>query len=144
MVPKVEELMSRKVYEIDGAKSVQKGAEEMARLGIGSLLVTHDGAYVGMITEVDIIRKVVAEKRRPTDVRINEVMTSPLITIKSDQSIIEGNGLMEAKNKRHLAVTQSGKVVGVVSVRDFLRPLYMKEDADKVIKQSGGFNYSGN
>ena len=46
---------------------------------------------------------------------------------------------MEAKNKRHLAVTKSGKVVGVASVRDFLHPLYLKEDAEKVIKQASGF-----
>ena len=100
----------------------------MTQLWIGSLLVKREGSYVGMITEVDIIRKVMSKRRRPSTVSIEEVMSSPLITIEADESIVEANRLMESHNIRHLAVTRSGKVVGVVSIRDFFQALTVKKE----------------
>ncbi|MFQ5597449.1 MAG: cyclic nucleotide-binding/CBS domain-containing protein [Nitrospiria bacterium] len=139
MIPNVETLMTKQVHAIESAKSVQEAAEAMARLGIGSLLVTHGGSYIGMITEVDVVRKVVAKKRNPSDLVVRDVMASPLISIQSKQSILEANGLMEEMNVRHLAVTRNNRVVGVVSVRDFLHPLTVNEKAGRIEKKASGF-----
>jgi CBS domain-containing protein len=131
MFPTVEDLTSKKIYSIQPRKSVLEAAEEMARKEIGSLVVKHEESYIGIITEVDIIRKVVAKRHDPATLFVETVMTSPLITIEADRSVVEANDVMEQKKIRHLGVTKNGVVIGLVSVRDFLHPLYLK--------QAGGF-----
>jgi len=130
MIPTIQTLMSKSLSAIDAAKSVEEAAEQMARLRTGSLLVRRDDDFVGMITDVDIVRKAVAKRLKPSRLRVEEVMSAPLITIRTDQSILEANALMEKHHLRHLGVTQFGRVVGVVSVRDFLHPILIQESPE--------------
>ncbi len=139
MIPEIGSLMSEEIFSIDGKRTVQEAAEEMLRLGIGSLLVKHEAEYVGMITEVDIVRKVVAKGHTPAIVQVKEVMAAPLISIEAQQSVIEANALMEEKKLRHLVVRHYGDIVGVVSVRDFLHPIYMEEEAEIHLEKASGF-----
>ncbi len=127
MLPIVENLISGKIYSIASERSVREAAEEMARRKIGSLLILHEGATIGIITEVDIIRKVVAKGIDPAGISVKKVMTSPVITIESDRSVVDANDLMEQKKIRHLAVTRNGVIIGLVSVRDFLHPLHVEQ-----------------
>ncbi len=138
MVPKIETLMSPRIFRIDAGRSVQDAVDEMARLNVGSLLVMRNGKFEGMLTEVDIVRKVVAKKRMPSEVLVEEIMASPLITIDAEESIVEANALMEEKQIRHLAVTRSANIVGVVSVRDFLHPLTMEDVPEEGVMQMSG------
>jgi CBS domain-containing protein len=131
MVPVVEKLMSKKIYSIAAEKSVLEGAKEMARKKIGSLLVTGEGKYIGIITEVDILREVVAKEIDPATVSVETVMTSPLITVEADLPVIDANDVMERKKVRHLGVTRDREVIGVVSVRDFLHPLDMEQESSR-------------
>jgi len=139
MIPKIETLMSKEICAIDAAKSVQDAAFEMAQNRIGSLLVVEDGDFVGIITEVDVIRKVVAKRRVPESTTIKAVMTSPLITIKAEQSILEANALMEARGLRHLPVTKFDRIVGVVSIRDFLHPIDIEETEERRLEHAVAF-----
>lgn len=127
MLPNIEKLMSRKIYSIDSQRTVRHAAETMARNRIGSLLVAEEGDYIGIITEVDIIRKVVAKGLDPDTTPVRTVMSAPLVTIEADQPIVDANDLMERKQIRHLGVTRNGKVIGMVSIRDFLHPLNLGE-----------------
>ncbi|NKE70832.1 cyclic nucleotide-binding/CBS domain-containing protein [Candidatus Manganitrophus noduliformans] len=129
MIPLVERFMTTKINAIDAEKNIAEVAKEMANHRIGSLLVTRKGTYVGIITETDIVRKVIAKQLDPSGIPARQVMQSPLITIEADRTVMEANDLMEGKGIRHLAVTRGGEVVGVFSVRDLLRPLYMEEMA---------------
>lgn len=136
MIPKIEMLMSKEICAIDAAKSVQDAAVEMAQKKIGSLLVIEDDDFVGIITEVDIIRRVVAKQRMPERTTIKAVMTSTLITIKAEQSILEANALMEARGLRHLPVTKFDQIVGVVSIRDFLHPIDIEETEERSLEHA--------
>ncbi len=129
MIPLVEELMTEKVYSIGEESSVLACAEQMEQNKIGSLFVVRDDGYVGIITEVDIVRKVVAKGLDPSAISVGVVMSHPLITIEENQSVLDANDLMEQKTIRHLGVTRKGIVVGVVSVRDLIHPLYMEPAA---------------
>jgi len=135
MIPTVERLMSTKIHSVSVEKNIRAAAEEMARHQIGSLLVTREGSYVGIITEVDIIRKIVAKGIDPASVSVKEAMTSPLVTIDANRSVLDANDLMEQKRIRHLGVTRNGKVIGIVSIRDFLHPLHVEEAE----QQASGF-----
>lgn len=137
MLPTIEKLMSTQIYSIGSERSVRHAAEEMARNQVGSLLITQEGSYVGIITEVDIIRKVVAKGIDPAATSVKTVMTSPLITIEADRSVLEANDLMEEKKIRHIGVTRNGKIVGIVSIRDFLHPLAVEQPSDAERRASG-------
>lgn len=137
MLPTIEKLMSTKIYSIGSEKNVLSAAEEMARNQIGSLLVTQEGNYTGIITEVDIIRKVVAKGIDPAATTVRTVMTSPLITIEADRSVLDANDLMEQKKIRHIGVTRNGKIIGMVSIRDFLHPLSVEQPSAE--QKASGF-----
>lgn len=129
MIPQVERFMTLRIHAISFDKSVAEGAKEMAAHEIGSLLVTRDGAYVGIISDVDIVRKTVAKRLDPDATPVAQIMRTPLVTIEADRTVLEANDLMETHGIRHLAVTRGGEVIGLFSVRDLLRPLYMEEMA---------------
>lgn len=127
MLPVAGNLISGKIYSIQSQRNIREAAEEMARREIGSLLVSEKGSYIGIITEVDMIRKVVAKGLDPAATSVEKVMTTPLITIEENRSVVDANDLMEKHKIRHLGVTRKGMIVGLVSVRDFLHPLPMEQ-----------------
>jgi len=120
--------MTKKTCAVSPETSIEDCAIEMADREIGSLLVKRDADYIGIITEVDILRKVVAKKRLPTSVTVEEVMAAPIFTIEADQSLVDANMLMEEKKVRHLGVCRYGELVGMISVRDLLHPFSMEVD----------------
>lgn len=124
----VEQVISKKgVLKISLRDSAQKAAAVMAEHGVGSLFVEEDGKVQGIVTETDIVRKVVAANRPLSVTAVGEIMSAPLITIDRARSVAEADELMSRHNIRHLAVTEEGRVVGVLSVRDLLRPIETAE-----------------
>ncbi|HQW89729.1 MAG TPA: CBS domain-containing protein, partial [Nitrospira sp.] len=87
---------------------------------LGSLLLTDNQAYVGFITDSDLARAVVAKGVNPaTPVKV--CMRRPVVSIAGDRPIIEAVRMMKDQATRHLAVTQDGSIIGVVSVSNILR-----------------------
>ena len=124
----VKEVMSKVLLKIDGKSAIQEAAKLMKRERVGSVLVTLGDRIDGIITETDIIQKLVAANLDPVGTRVETVMTSPVLTIEADRPVKEANDLMDRKHVRHLGVTEGGKIVGMISVRDLLRPLYLEDD----------------
>jgi len=123
----VENLMTRNPIEIQAGASTIEAAKLMKARKIGSLLVTRNNHIVGIVTETDIIRKVVGADRVPYYIPVEEIMSSPLIGIECRRSITEAADLMEQHGTRHLAVFNREAVVGVLSVRDLLHPVSIDE-----------------
>ncbi len=104
-------------------------ASRMMRDGqVGSLVVIRQGELmrdleeeiIGLITETDIIRKVVAQERSLTVTTVDDVMTNPMITVEASWPIQEAYQMMKDSGVRHLLVTQKKVVIGLVSLRDIL------------------------
>ncbi len=79
------------------------------------------------MTESDIVRKVLGASLLPEKISVEEIMSAPIIGIEENRPIIEAADLMETNQTRHLAVTRSGNIIGVLSVRDLLRPVSVDE-----------------
>jgi len=114
-------MMSRDMRTIGPDATLAEAAGLMRDARVGALLVSGQGAYLGVVTETDLVRKAMAGGLDLTHERIRRVMSSPLITIEIDRSAHEASDLMAEKGIRHLAITQDGQVVGIISVRDLLR-----------------------
>lgn len=114
----VKDIMTKKVYTLDKDKSVKEAAKVMQTNDISSVLVQSEGAIIGIVTERDIVRKIVAEGFDPSKVMLQDIMTSPLIVVSPDASIEEASKLMVTFGVRRLPVIQEGMLVGIISAAD--------------------------
>jgi CBS domain-containing protein len=112
--------MNKDIQKIDHLAAVQEAALKMRAKKIGSLLVEKGGQYVGIITETDIVRKAVALALDLKKETVGSMMSSPVITLDQQRTPRDAHDLMGEVGVRHLGITQNGKIVGVVSVRDIL------------------------
>lgn len=112
--------MNKDIQKIDHQAAVQEAALKMRAKKIGSLLVEKGGQYVGIITETDIVRKAVALALDLKKETVGSMMSSPVITLDQQRTPRDAHDLMGEVGVRHLGITQNGKIVGVVSVRDIL------------------------
>jgi len=130
MIP-VKRVMARNIVTVDKQSTAMEVAAIMDTKNVGSVLVVDktDGKYVGIVTERDIVRKVVAKGLDGSSYLVKGVMSSPLVTIESTKTIFEAGDLMDQKRVRHLAVTEGSEVVGIVSIRDLINPSQYDEEA---------------
>ena len=118
----VREAMSSPVITIDEDRNIVEVAKMMKDNKIGAVIVAGgDSKPVGIVTERDIVVRVVAKGAVPKDIRVKEVMTSPLKMVEPETSLIDAMSLMGRLNIRRLGVTYKGELAGVVSDRDILR-----------------------
>ncbi len=111
---KVRDVMDTKVVQVDGKAPVSDVLKTMLDNNVWSVVVTIDGLPSGVITERDIIRRVIA-KGSSLSVRAQEIMTSPIITISPDASLGEAMAKMVEKNIRRLFVVEKGKIIGRIT-----------------------------
>lgn len=123
----VKKVMSRHLLTVEAQTTVQEASRLMKQHGTGSLLVLQDGNWVGIVTDVDMTRRVLAEGLNPRKTPVAQVMSSPLVTIDAEDSITRANEVMNAHHIRHLVVVEGGQPVGLVSARDLLEPVYEEE-----------------
>ena len=106
---------------VDSAKAIEEAAKVMEGHLVGSLLVEENEGFVGVITERDILRKVVAKGLSAGDTKVMEVMSKPILTIDSNESIVDAQKMMDENNVRRLFVTEEGEIKGVISTRNIAR-----------------------
>ena len=88
---------------------------------VGAMLVADRGDYLGIVSEADLVRKAMASGASAEQVLARSVMSTPVMTIDIAQSAHEASDLMAERGIRHLVITEEGRVVGMISVRDLLR-----------------------
>jgi CBS domain-containing protein len=116
-MPKIMEVMSRKVRTVAVNASIQEAAERMRADDIGSLPVTQDNRLVGTITDRDITIRVTAEGRNPMTTLVREVMTHDVVTVGPHQELTEAEALMHNHQVRRLPVVEpDGRVVGYLTL----------------------------
>ncbi len=112
--------MRHRPTTIDYKATVAKAAATMCHDEVGSCIVLQNNLPIGIITEQDINCKVVAKDITPSSVPVNEVMSTPLITISVDKKVGDAAHMMVKHHVRRLPVVDGTKVVGIVTVRDLL------------------------
>ncbi len=119
----VKDWMIDLVVYIEPDEKVLAALSKMRRRYLNSLIVnkSKDNPEYGIITSTDICDKIVAQGRDPSRTEIHEIMTSPLISISSEQSIFECAQIMSKNHIHHLPVVDGKQnVVGMISATDFL------------------------
>jgi len=117
----VKDVMSSPVITIEENTSVNKAAELMDKYDYGCIIVTNKtGNPLGIITERDLVARVLAKNVKPDTLKAKEVMTSPLMTIEPDAAISDAARKMSRLNIRRFGVIYRGQLIGLVSSKDIL------------------------
>jgi CBS domain-containing protein len=137
-MPTVKDIMTKEVITIDTSKSVFEAAELMSSKGLGCLVVVIKGFPVGIITERDIVRRIVAKRSSP-DIKVVEVMTKKIITVNPDTSLKEAARVMLTNKIRRLPVLKNNKLVGIVVASDFVRNVGKKTTIEEILNALGRY-----
>src|SRR3989442_14126794 len=113
----VTKYMSKDVLYLPEASTVVEAARSMQKNGIAAAIVTKNGKPVGIVTERDILYKVVAGGMDPRTAKVSEIMSSPIQTVEYDSKAGEAVAKMTRLEIRRLAVMRQGKIVGLVVER---------------------------
>ncbi|BAM06671.1 CBS domain-containing protein [Leptospirillum ferrooxidans] len=126
----VKKVMTKNPMTVEMTTTAREVAEIMKTKKVGSLLVMQGEKTVGIITEADIVRRVVGEDRVPYVTTVSTIMSAPVLSINSDASIYDAQDLMDKHHIRHLLVMEEDEVVGLISIRDLIHPAYLgREDS---------------
>jgi CBS domain-containing protein len=133
MTSPVEGLMSRKVVTVESSKTAFDVSREMLDHDIGCVVVLEKKKLAGIVTKSDIIREVVVKKLDPQKIYVIEVMSRPVVTIDSQQTLSDASSLMSKHNITKLPVVRSEELVGIITSTDIVRRNQTKKLAKDMI-----------
>ncbi len=119
----VSDVMTTDVAAMPSSASVKEAADFMASRNISCLVAVENDTVVGIFTERDILKRVVALKRNPARTRLKQVMSSPVVTISADYSVMSARKLLEKIGIRRLVIMEDETLCGVLTQTDILRAI---------------------
>ncbi len=118
---RVKEVMSRNPVIVSGDISVMEGAKLMKGKGVSTLLIREGDRIIGIVTDRDLVTKVLAEGANYMDTKLRDIMSSPVIMIPQDESVSSAAKIMTTRRIRKLPVIDGSKIVGLLSENDIAR-----------------------
>ena len=118
---KVGDVMVREVITVDENSTVKEAVSIMNEFQIGSLIVSEKGKAIGIVTERDFLRRVIAEAKNAETTKVKEIMTTPLVVVDPATDLEAAVKLMFQRKIKKLAVVDAKKFVGIVTLTDIAR-----------------------
>jgi CBS domain-containing protein len=118
---KVRDVMVREVITVDEDSTVKEAVDIMNEFQIGSLIVLERGKAMGIVTERDFLRRVIAGAKDVMNTKVKEIMTTPLVVVEPSTDLEEAVKLMFQSKIKKLAVVDANKLVGIVTLTDIAR-----------------------
>ena len=116
----VSEVMNKTVIIMDINSDIPSIAREMVNSDAGSVIITENGKAMGIITERDLVKNIVVEDKKPSEIKASKILSTPLITIRPEASIVDASRIMLKANIKRLPVLENNTLVGVISNTDIL------------------------
>ncbi len=125
--PTVRDIMVKAVMAVELNTNTKDCAKAMAKRGVSCAVITQGGTAIGIVTERDLVSKVMADALDPTKVLVRDIMSTPLITVNPDAPLTTAAELMAQYRIRRLVVVESGgALAGIVTTGDIARSLAEK------------------
>ena len=121
MLLQVEHVMTRDVITIESGSSLRDAVELMNKHEIGCIIVLEKGKPLGIITERDLLKKVLVNVAEVKTLRVDEIMSKPLTSARPEDNVENAARTMLAKRIKKLPIIQDGNLVGVVTLTDLFR-----------------------
>jgi CBS domain-containing protein len=120
MVILVKDIMD-KPLTVDESKNVKFAGELMRKTRRDSVVVVKRGKPIGILTDSDLIKKIIAKNKKPSSVKVKAVMSKPLVASAPNDTILDATRKMKRSNIKRIAVLNEGKLVGILSLSDIAR-----------------------
>lgn len=132
----VRDVMKKNVISIDSSMTVQDAAKMMDDASIGAIVVLDKGIAIGIITERDMTRRVIAKGKSLTT-SVKDAMSSPVVVINPDDSVWEAAQLMKTRKIHRLPAVKNNQLVGMITTSDIVRLCSIGSDSEmrKVTEQ---------
>ena len=125
----VKDVMTSEVAALDYSSMIKDAAKLMDEKNIGCIIATRDELPVGILTERDFVKRI-ASKEKPLTAPIEEVMSSPLISIDPDDTVWEAAEDMKVNNIHKLAVLEGNKIIGIITTSDLVEICSLGSDSE--------------
>lgn len=130
----VNEVMIERVISIEIDATVREAVRQMNKHEIGCLIVTKEREVVGIVTERDVLKRLVLKSKNPEVIRVSEIMSKPLIVGGPDMYVEDAIRLMLKKKIKKLPITKDGELIGLVTLTDIARVALAEPQIAKVTK----------
>ncbi len=117
----VRDIMTENVVTMSFDETVLDAALTMKKMDIGSVIIVDTSRAIGILTESDIVRRVVAERLDPSTTKVGDVMSSPLIHISPETPLTDAMRIMARSGIRRVAVVKKDSLIGIITSRDILQ-----------------------
>jgi len=131
----VKEIMVEKVVSIRADATVKEAVKLMNEYEIGCLIVAEKGEAVGIITERDVLKRVVSKSRDPELTKVSEIMSRPLIVGGPDMYVEDAARLMFKRNIKKLPIRKDGQLVGLITLSDIAKVAHIEPQIVKVVEE---------
>ena len=117
----IKKWMKRKIITANKDESVVKASKIMSKNNVGSLVVVDKKKPIGIITETDILKRVVAKNLNLLKTKVKDVMTKKLITVPSNYTFMKISRKMGKNKIKHIVIKEKGKMVGIITSTDIIK-----------------------
>lgn len=129
----LKDIMTQNVATISPQQSAQEAAQLMSQHNVGSIPVVENNSCVGIVTDRDIALRAVSQGRDPKTTRVQEVMTSGIVTGAPEMDVHEAADLMAQQQIRRLPVIENGKITGIVALGDLATQNIYQNEAGQAL-----------
>ncbi len=129
MAPTVRDVMTANPVTLSAQAPVLDAAKKMREADIGDVIVLDGDSICGVVTDRDIVVRVLAEEREPAGTKLGEICSRDLATVSPDDDLTRAGDLMRERSVRRVPVVEDGKAVGIVSMGD----LALERDPDSAL-----------
>lgn len=125
----VKDVMKKDLITVDSTKSIKDAAALMNSQNVGCVIVTKENIPVGILTERDFVKRIAAEEKQLSE-PVSQVMSSPLISVKPDDTVWDAAEVMKIKNIHKVPVQDGNEVVGIVTATDLVKICSLGSDSE--------------
>jgi len=133
---KIEDIMVEDVVSVSEKATVREAAELMSKHEIGCLVVVRKGKPVGIVTETDMVKRVILQPVDPGEIKVGEIMSEPLVVSNPQMDVDEASRIMRRRKIKKLPVIENGRLVGLVTNTDIVRSPEVMKMMIKAIKRN--------
>lgn len=131
----VQEIMVDKVVSIEADATVKDAVLRMNQYDIGCLVVTNNGQVEGIVTERDVLKRVVSESKNPEETEVSDVMSRPLIVGGPTMYVEDAAKLMLKKSIKKLPIMENERIIGIITFSDIAKVTNIEPQMVKVIEE---------
>jgi len=131
----IRKIMVKKVKTVPMDANVQKAVKIMNKNRINCLVVTYDKRIVGILTERDLLERVLEKGKDPKETKVSEIMTRQVLVGKPTMGLVEASNFMFEKKVKKLPIMEKNRLVGIVTLTDIARATCVDEKTMKLIEK---------